>query len=441
MPDGRFVSKSISTNEQLAGVSWQADLFFGKCIPHLDVEGRLTGNPQLLKSIVVPLRSEIMADAIPELLRELGDARDAEGIPLVRWYEVGTQRVLAFPGFRGQQKGMKPDREAASRLPGPADTRARFLAGEPFARTSSADTSDTSGATPEEVRTDSGVSPDEVPRKSSEGEGEVEVQVEGEVKGRTATATGARARAPEPPPAVGAHATAGATGDGAVDPPPAPDAAADAPEAEPTAPKPETRVIPFVAPPLPGRPGEPAGSEGATPGGEPPRLPARQTPRDVAAVKESIATIFGTLRADAQRRLRADELRRLQAEMVFAYWALVWGVKSALLDDKRERLIIARLKENRGDVTGVSELFYAIDGAKRNDYAKQRKGDLKLILGERSRVEEYASNCAPYDRGEVHPKARQLAELLAGADAAAAADSHAGSRVPGLEEVLHASTA
>jgi len=42
---GRFVSRAIAHNRQLASVSLLADHLFTKCIPHLDVEGRMTGIP------------------------------------------------------------------------------------------------------------------------------------------------------------------------------------------------------------------------------------------------------------------------------------------------------------------------------------------------------------------------------------------------------------
>lgn len=111
MPDGRFVSKSISQSEQLASVSIEADYLFARCIPHLDRDGRITGNPVLLKATVCPLRPEITAERIESLIEELARA------DLVRWYACGVQKVVEFPKFRTHQKGLKYDREAASRLP------------------------------------------------------------------------------------------------------------------------------------------------------------------------------------------------------------------------------------------------------------------------------------------------------------------------------------
>lgn len=178
MAKGRFISRSISTNEQLASVSFNADYFFTRCIAHLDVDGRLTGNPVLLKSNVVPLRDEITLKLIPKLIEELGAAVDLAGRSLVVWYEVGAQRVLFFPGFAGQQTGLRVKRESPSRLP-PLSGSVRVLAG-----TVSGVTPEprriTSGSTPDESRSDAGVSP---PQGEVKVEVEVEVEVQAEGKG------------------------------------------------------------------------------------------------------------------------------------------------------------------------------------------------------------------------------------------------------------------
>lgn len=174
MAEGRFLSRSISTNEQLASVSFEAAMLFTWCIPHLDVEGRLAGNAMYLKSNVVPLRDEITLRKIPKLLAELAAAVDRQGQPLVIWYEAGRQQVLQFPGFAGQQKGLRKDREAASKLP-PVSEAVRILAGIVAPKLPD--------PLPEELpqnrgtnsRSDSRVSPAQV-------EGEVQVQGEENVK-------------------------------------------------------------------------------------------------------------------------------------------------------------------------------------------------------------------------------------------------------------------
>jgi hypothetical protein len=113
MPAGRFISKSIAVNKQLRRVSLEADFLFTRCIPHLDRDGRLEGEPEIVKAIVCPLRPEMTAAVIERALQELNDAE------LVVWYEVQGEKCLLFPGFPVHQSGMKYDREAPSRIPSP----------------------------------------------------------------------------------------------------------------------------------------------------------------------------------------------------------------------------------------------------------------------------------------------------------------------------------
>jgi hypothetical protein len=136
---GRFISKTISENEELAQVSLEAALLFTWCIPHLDREGRMSGNPDLIKATACPLRPEIDSGSIPDLLRTLG------GVGLVHWYEVDGRQVLFFPKFHDHNKGLKYDREAASRYPDWCSE-----SGTDLLRTNS-------GPTPDQVRTNSPV--------------------------------------------------------------------------------------------------------------------------------------------------------------------------------------------------------------------------------------------------------------------------------------------
>lgn len=110
MAEGRFISKSISTSGQLKRVSLEADFLFGRMIPHADRDGRLDGDPDVVKAMAVPLRGEFTPELISTCLSEL----DAVG--LIEWYEVDQEKVVWFPGFREHQRGMKPERERASRL-------------------------------------------------------------------------------------------------------------------------------------------------------------------------------------------------------------------------------------------------------------------------------------------------------------------------------------
>lgn len=173
MAEGRFVSRSISTNEQLATVSIEAALLFTWMIAHLDVDGSLAGSPMSIKANVVPLRDELTLKRIPKLLEELAAAVDDDGTSLVVWYEVGRQQVLFFPGFDGQQKGLRKDREAPSKLP-PFSGDVKVLAGQ-IGRSQSA-------PEPPSLPRNSGPDSGATPENRSQVEVEVEVEGKGEVK-------------------------------------------------------------------------------------------------------------------------------------------------------------------------------------------------------------------------------------------------------------------
>lgn len=117
MPAGRFVSKSIAVNKQLRRVSLEADYLFQRCLPHLDRDGRMEGEPEIVRAIACPLRSELTTEVVERALRELDAAE------LVTWYDSDGEKCLFFPGFAAHQTGMKYDREAPSRIPGPPRRR------------------------------------------------------------------------------------------------------------------------------------------------------------------------------------------------------------------------------------------------------------------------------------------------------------------------------
>lgn len=150
MPDGRFISKSISLSGQLKNVSLEADYLFGRMIPHLDRDGRTDGDPDVVKATACPLRAEMTPELIRTALAEL------DSVGLIEWYEVDGQMVCAFPAFATHQRGMKYEREAPSRLP------SRETQGAKPVRRSAAIVRSQSGPTPDLLRTNSGSKREEV---------------------------------------------------------------------------------------------------------------------------------------------------------------------------------------------------------------------------------------------------------------------------------------
>lgn len=154
MPDGRFLSKTIANDWELNSVSLEADYLFIRCVPHLDVEGRMPGHPSEVRGTAVPLRRGLSDLQVDVCLEELAKAG------LVEWYEVNGRPCLQFPGFQRHQKGLRKEREADSRIPSPKVQAAQRIT--TVLRTNSGPTPEDSGSTPAEV--------------------EVKVEVKGEVK-------------------------------------------------------------------------------------------------------------------------------------------------------------------------------------------------------------------------------------------------------------------
>lgn len=188
MANGRFLSKTIAVSTQLARVSDLAELLFYRMLAHADRDGRLEGDPLLVKATCAPLKASLSLELIPALLAELAQTSDPDGEPLIRWYAVKGRPVVQFPGFDRHQTGMRKDREAASRLPAfdsdalplppPTKTVASGLA--PQRRRPR------SGVGPELVRSRTGEGPERLPPKVSEVQGEVEVQVEEKIPAASA---------------------------------------------------------------------------------------------------------------------------------------------------------------------------------------------------------------------------------------------------------------
>jgi hypothetical protein len=112
MASGRFLSTTIAIDPQLAQLSAVAELLYLKCIPHLDRDGMITGQPMALLGIVSPMRfSELQAGmaAVVDEWVETG---------LVVRFVCSLGPVLFFKGFPKQQV-LRYDRERPSQFPCP----------------------------------------------------------------------------------------------------------------------------------------------------------------------------------------------------------------------------------------------------------------------------------------------------------------------------------
>lgn len=119
MADRRLIAQSITDSGQVARLirrcgPW-AGIFFSWCIPFIDDDSRLDGDPETLHSIVLGRYVDEVSDAdVAEFVATMND------LELAVWYEVidSDERYLHFPKFQVQQ-GLRADRYVPSRRPAP----------------------------------------------------------------------------------------------------------------------------------------------------------------------------------------------------------------------------------------------------------------------------------------------------------------------------------
>ena len=151
----------------------------------------------------------------------------------------------------------------------------------------------------------------------------------------------------------------------------------------------------------------------------PANLPPIVGQHTVQALTVRLARVLDDVSNGAHAGFAKDQLHRLAAGMVFSYWAMTMGHEKSIFDGKRERRLLARLKENGGD---VGELLYAVDGAKRDDYLMGRdpKSDgrvydgIETIFRDRSQVERLAATTKGFREGRVHKLLDKYGDALRG---------------------------
>jgi hypothetical protein len=143
-----MLKKKVSRDGRVAQLSVHSALLYLMSIPHLDVDGRMDGNPVAVRGTVVPaLASAQPTDwtdqHVETYMREWLHTRDEDSDlprPLVLHYCTAGVWVCHFPGFAENQT-LKRDRERPSSFPAPPPLL--------LERYPDAD----SGSTPAEVRT------------------------------------------------------------------------------------------------------------------------------------------------------------------------------------------------------------------------------------------------------------------------------------------------
>lgn len=118
----------------------------------------------------------------------------------------------------------------------------------------------------------------------------------------------------------------------------------------------------------------------------------------------SLKSVEGHLRqaaAAANGRLNRRDARRLAAELFFQYWCARLRHPTAMLDEKRERVMVKALQANHDD---GSKMLYVIDGAAADAWTNQELGrhDITVLYRDQSHIEKFLTSPA-FQRGETHP--------------------------------------
>ena len=121
MPEGRMLKKAISDSKSLGKLkSDSARLLYTWLIPQLDVEGRYSADPDLIKGHIFPKIKHIDTELIEEMLLELA------GVGLIILYKNDDERYLQLNKFFDHQK-LRANREADSKNPAPDDEKSEVI--------------------------------------------------------------------------------------------------------------------------------------------------------------------------------------------------------------------------------------------------------------------------------------------------------------------------
>lgn len=137
MARGRMITNQICRDKKIHELSDDTSrLAFTWLITFADVDGRVPGDPAIVRSMVFPRRDDVTVKEMDTYIQEWHDAG------LIMRYEASNDLYIWFPAFEKNQPGMRKDREPESIIPPPPS--------EPL---------------PDECRQTAGSLPDEIPVK------------------------------------------------------------------------------------------------------------------------------------------------------------------------------------------------------------------------------------------------------------------------------------
>jgi len=110
MARGRMINKKISNSRVVNELPEAAQLLYTWLIPHLDCNGCFYGSAQMIKSLVFP-RKKYSKTRIENWIKLMENCYGTEKLPLIMRYFVDGEQYLFMPGFKGEQIGLRYDKE------------------------------------------------------------------------------------------------------------------------------------------------------------------------------------------------------------------------------------------------------------------------------------------------------------------------------------------
>jgi len=110
MARGRMINKKISNSRVVNDLPLPVQLLYTWIIPHLDCNGCFYGSAQMIKSLVFPrknYRKKMIEGWLELLTKSVGNDKN----PLIIIYIVEGEQYLFMPGFKGEQIGLRYDKE------------------------------------------------------------------------------------------------------------------------------------------------------------------------------------------------------------------------------------------------------------------------------------------------------------------------------------------
>lgn len=113
MAEGRMIKKNISCSDKLASLkSDSSRMLYLFILPHLDIEGRHSADPDIIKGHILTKLKSWTNSKIEQHLKEL------ENVGLLTLYEIDGEKYLEYINFKKYQL-LRPDKEAESKIPAP----------------------------------------------------------------------------------------------------------------------------------------------------------------------------------------------------------------------------------------------------------------------------------------------------------------------------------